>query len=205
MSNLLKFFHGGYYPVVLAAVLVAIMLTWQWGRSELARAFYAYGVEGGKKMGWLIALREKVDEIRVSIEENLPLARSLVQGRRRLVETDRAFVFLSSRPIRDLDEYVPVAVRIFLKKYGVLPSHITFFHVAQLTVAEAAKTLAGARFTVTTEVRSGDPVTTVCEAASGYDLLIVGSHGRTGVDRFLLGSVSHGIVHRAGCSVLVVR
>ena len=30
-----------------------------------------------------------------------------MQGRRRLVETDRAFVFLCSRPIRDLDEYVP--------------------------------------------------------------------------------------------------
>ena len=76
---------------------------------------------------------------------------------------------------------------------------------AERTVAEAAKSLAGPGFTITTEVRSGDPVTTVCEAASGYDLLIVGSHGRTGVDRFLLGSVSHGIVHRAGCSVLVVR
>jgi nucleotide-binding universal stress UspA family protein len=36
-------------------------------------------------------------------------------------------------------------------------------------------------------------------------LIVVGSHGRKGVDRFLLGSVSHGIVHRAGCSVLVVR
>ena len=76
---------------------------------------------------------------------------------------------------------------------------------AEQIVAEAAKSLADPRFTITTEVRSGDPVTTVCEAASGYDLLIVGSHGRTGVDRFLLGSVSHGIVHRAGCSVLVIR
>jgi len=139
VSNLLKFFHGGYYPVALATVLVTIMLTWQWGRSELARAFYAFGVQGGKKITWLVALREKVDEIRISIEQNLPLARTLVQGRRRLVETDRAFVFLLSRPILDHDEYVPVAVRIFLKKYGVLPSHITLFHVKQLTVAEAKK------------------------------------------------------------------
>ena len=76
---------------------------------------------------------------------------------------------------------------------------------AEHLVAEAAKSLAGSQFTVTTQVRTGDPVTTVCEAASGYDLLIVGSHGRTGMDRFLLGSVSHGIVHKAGCSVLVVR
>jgi len=75
----------------------------------------------------------------------------------------------------------------------------------ELVVAETAAALAGPRFTVTTQILSGDPVTTVCDAAREYDLLITGSHGRTGVDRFLLGSVSHGIVHRAGCSVLVVR
>ncbi|AMV36924.1 KUP/HAK/KT family potassium transporter [Planctomyces sp. SH-PL62] len=145
-SNLLKFTHGGYYPVAIAAVLVTIMMTWQWGRGQLAGAFYAFGVQGGKKMGWLVALREKVDEIQLSIQENLPLARTLVQGRRRLVETDRAFVFLCSRPIRDLDEYVPVSLRVFLKKYGVLPAHITLFHVRQLTVAEAEK--GSARFEV---------------------------------------------------------
>jgi nucleotide-binding universal stress UspA family protein len=76
---------------------------------------------------------------------------------------------------------------------------------AEHIVAETAQALVGPRFTVTTEVRTGDPATTVCEAASGYDLIVVGSHGRKGMDRFLLGSVSHGIVHRAGCSVLVIR
>ena len=60
-----------------------------------------------------------------------------MQGRRRLGETDRAFVFLCSRPIRGLDEYLPVSLRIFLKKYGVLPAHVTLFHVNQVSVAEA--------------------------------------------------------------------
>ena len=32
---------------------------------------------------------------------------------------------------------MPVSLRIFLKKYGVLPSHITFFHVKSLSVAES--------------------------------------------------------------------
>ena len=76
---------------------------------------------------------------------------------------------------------------------------------AKQIVQETAEALAGPRFTVTTDVRSGDPVSAVCEAAAGHDLIVVGSHGRHGVDRFLLGSVSHGIVHRAGCSVLVIR
>ena len=76
---------------------------------------------------------------------------------------------------------------------------------AEEIVAETAKALAGPRFTVTTDVRTGDPVSAVCAGASGHDLIVVGSHGRKGVDRFLLGSVSHGIVHRANCSVLVIR
>ncbi|HEY9900049.1 MAG TPA: universal stress protein, partial [Pantanalinema sp.] len=37
------------------------------------------------------------------------------------------------------------------------------------------------------------------------DLIIVGSHGRTGLQRFLLGSVSSAIVSHAACSVLVVK
>jgi KUP system potassium uptake protein len=136
-SNLLKFIHGGYVPVGIAVVLVTIMLTWQWGRGEIARAYFAFGVQGGKRVGWLVALRDKLDEIQISIIENLPQARLLVQGRRRVVETDRAFVFLCSRPIRTLDEFLPVSLRIFLKKYGVLPAHVTLFHVHQVSVAEA--------------------------------------------------------------------
>lgn len=135
-SNLLKFTHGGYVPVALASVLVIIMLTWQWGRKQFAGAFYNFGVREGKTVRWLVALRDMLDEIRISIEEGLPLAKLLVQGRRRLVENDRAVVFLCSRPIQSLDDYVPVTLRIFLKKYGVLPAHITLLHVHQLPVAE---------------------------------------------------------------------
>jgi KUP system potassium uptake protein len=136
-SSCVKFLTGGYFPVLVGAALVTVMITWQWGRAHLARAFYDFGVRGGKRIEWLVALREMVDEINVSIAENLPHARMLVQGRRRLVESDRAFVFLVSRPISSVEEYVPVTMRIFLKKYGVLPAHITFFHARQLSVAEA--------------------------------------------------------------------
>ena len=76
---------------------------------------------------------------------------------------------------------------------------------AQQVVQDTAQALAGPQFNVTTDVRMGDPVTTVCEVGNSHDLIVVGSHGRKGLDRFLLGSVSHGIVHRSGRSVLVVR
>jgi nucleotide-binding universal stress UspA family protein len=76
---------------------------------------------------------------------------------------------------------------------------------AQQVVQDTAQALAGSHFTVSTMVGTGDPVITVCEVGSSHDLIVVGSHGRKGFDRFLLGSVSHGIVHRAKTSVLVVR
>jgi nucleotide-binding universal stress UspA family protein len=76
---------------------------------------------------------------------------------------------------------------------------------AQQVVQDTARALAGPQFTVTIDVRMGDPVTTVCETGTSHDLIMVSSHGRKGLDRFLLGSVSHGIVHRANVPVLVVR
>jgi universal stress protein A len=53
----------------------------------------------------------------------------------------------------------------------------------------------------------GDPATTIMErAASGaYDLLVLGTHGRTGFSHALLGSVAEKVVRRASCPVLTVR
>ncbi len=76
---------------------------------------------------------------------------------------------------------------------------------AEQVVHDTSQTLAGPHFTVSTMVRTGDPATVVCEVGNSHDLIVIGSHGRKGFDRFLLGSVSHGIVHRANTSVLVVR
>jgi nucleotide-binding universal stress UspA family protein len=51
----------------------------------------------------------------------------------------------------------------------------------------------------------GDPGTTIVEAATETDLIIVGSRGLNPIQRMLLGSVSSKVVHRAPCDVLVVR
>ena len=39
----------------------------------------------------------------------------------------------------------------------------------------------------------------------GADLILIGSHGRTGVDRLVLGSVSEKVMREAKCPVMVVR
>lgn len=56
-------------------------------------------------------------------------------------------------------------------------------------------------------VWEGDPGEAIVEAATSeqVDLVVVGSHGRSGVGRMLLGSVSDFVVRRAPCPVLVVR
>ncbi len=76
---------------------------------------------------------------------------------------------------------------------------------AQQLVTDAARIVDGPHFTVSTNVLVGDPVRTICEAGKNHDLIVVGSHGRKGLSRFLLGSVSEEVVHRADCSVLVLR
>ena len=39
----------------------------------------------------------------------------------------------------------------------------------------------------------------------GVDLIVIGSHGRSGIKRALLGSVSHAVANQASCPVTIVR
>ncbi len=55
--------------------------------------------------------------------------------------------------------------------------------------------------------RVGHPVETIVEEAGRWeaDIVVVGTQGRRGLSRLLLGSVAEGVLRRAGCPVLVVR
>ena len=56
-------------------------------------------------------------------------------------------------------------------------------------------------------VEDGDPRVALIEVArrEHADLVVVGSHGRTGISRLVLGSVASHVTTHAPCSVLVVR
>lgn len=60
---------------------------------------------------------------------------------------------------------------------------------------------------VETEARQGDPADVIIEVAEALDadLIIVGARGLTGLQRFLLGSVSSKLSHHATCDVMIVR
>lgn len=73
---------------------------------------------------------------------------------------------------------------------------------------EAARgELARAELSLSGTVLTGDPRSRLIEDCRDWqaDLVIVGSHGRHGVDRLLLGSVSEAVAVHAPCSVEVVR
>ncbi|MBE9171201.1 universal stress protein [Pleurocapsales cyanobacterium LEGE 06147] len=53
----------------------------------------------------------------------------------------------------------------------------------------------------------GQPGEKICELAQSWDadLIVMGSHGRTGLGEFLMGSVSNHVSHHAPCSVMIVH
>lgn len=76
---------------------------------------------------------------------------------------------------------------------------------AEELVKSTAGKLLNAHHTITTKVATGNPAAVIEEEAKGMDLVVVASHGRKGISRFLLGSVSHTVVHHVTCPVLVLR
>jgi universal stress protein A len=54
---------------------------------------------------------------------------------------------------------------------------------------------------------AGVPSMTIVDAAKAgnYDLIVIGTHGRTGLSRALIGSVAERVVRHSSCAVLTVR
>ncbi len=58
---------------------------------------------------------------------------------------------------------------------------------------------------VSTELKRGVPADEIVNYTDDEDLIVMASHGRTGFNRFLLGSVSEEVLKRAPCSVMIIR
>jgi universal stress protein A len=78
---------------------------------------------------------------------------------------------------------------------------------AEMVVGLTATKLGALGLPIEHCVRQGDPRQEIVEEAKDWraDLVIVGSHSRTGVERWLLGSVAEHVVRHAPCSVEVAR
>ncbi|WP_027389755.1 universal stress protein [Chrysiogenes arsenatis] len=69
------------------------------------------------------------------------------------------------------------------------------------------ESLKGKKIPVRSLILEGNPYAEIVDYAekNDVDLIIIGSHGYTGIDRFLLGSVAERVVRKAKCPVLTVR
>ena len=133
-------------------------------------------------------------------------ADTLLSGRRVLLATDgsetseAAVQGVAGRPWSTESEFRVVSVEEpwVIKSSRLEPQEA-------VTSAEQALTAAGLK--VTGVVLSGKAKEVILEEARKWnaDLIVVGSHGRRGRKRFLLGSVSEAVAMNAHCSVVVVR
>lgn len=74
-------------------------------------------------------------------------------------------------------------------------------------IAGAERDLKKTELQVTCRVLQGDARLAILEAADQEhaDLIVVGSHGRTGLPKLIMGSVASYVVAHAPCNVLVVK
>lgn len=74
-------------------------------------------------------------------------------------------------------------------------------------VSRAELALKDTGFKTSALVLVGDPRETLLDTAraKGVDLIVVGSHGRSGITKLVMGSVASHIVTHGPCNVLVVR
>jgi nucleotide-binding universal stress UspA family protein len=83
----------------------------------------------------------------------------------------------------------------------------TEWESAHALVTKFADRLRDKGFKTSASVVRGEPRSKIVDVASKWkaDLIVVGSHGRTGLKRLLMGSVAEAVVRHAPCSVHVVR
>lgn len=104
-GTVLKFWHGGFVPVLIAIALFAVMSTWNWGKI-LSRAAHLTLPDISVK---------KLADLQNDNKHNL---------------LNRSVVVMSSRPILEDNDRIPVALDSFLSKWGVsIPKHIVFLNI----------------------------------------------------------------------------
>ena len=78
---------------------------------------------------------------------------------------------------------------------------------AEKLTSRVAQSLRASGLAAEPLIRQGDPRSVIVDEAKEWsaDLIVLGSHGYTGITKWLLGSVAQSVVSHAPCSVEVVR
>ena len=111
------------------------------------------------------------------------------------------------RVVYVIDIHTPQLPEMMVEYPGIEHARDAQRGPAEAIVAKTAELLRSKGLQVTTAVELGDPKSKIIDAAEDWhaDLIVHGSHGKTGLDRFLTGSVADAVARHASCSVEVVR
>ncbi|MCE7947956.1 MAG: universal stress protein [Chloroflexi bacterium CFX4] len=78
-------------------------------------------------------------------------------------------------------------------------------HAREGYLRQVSDWLAQAGYDVTVEVRPGSVIETIVSVAQdGFQIIVMATHGRSGIARVALGSVAEGVLHRSPCPVLII-
>ncbi len=121
--------------------------------------------------------------------------------------------FLRGVPIRTVSVYSLTPLYASLDTAAFIPSDVyqelvnDLTEAAKRTASDAKTRLVALGVTVTSAVREGDAAQQIIAAANDAraDIIVIGSRGRTGLERLLLGSVARNVLFHAPCSILIVR
>ena len=136
------------------------------------------------------------DDILVPTDGSEPATRAVEQG---LAIADRFDATLHVLFVADVDERTPWDLSESRAAESVRE------HGRELTAGVAEQ--APASLEVVSVVEEGDPRTEILAYAddNAIDVIVMGTRGLSGIDRFLLGSVAEHVMRNADCSVLVTR
>ena len=90
---------------------------------------------------------------------------------------------------------------------GFADLQLQMTHEAEQRLSDLQLRYARGEVTATTQVAVGVPASCIVEQAAGRgsDLIVMGTHGRSGVVHLFIGSVAERVVRSAPCPVVTVR
>jgi nucleotide-binding universal stress UspA family protein len=130
-------------------------------------------------------------------EQALPIAQALAQQLHAPVHLVTAIDLTSLLPV-EMMPTVAFDASLYAETVAQLRSG------AEAWLAEAARQLQCAGVTATWEVLSGSPFLVISDVVAAGDLLVMVSHGRSGAQRWLLGSVAEKLIREAPVPVVLV-
>lgn len=111
-----------------------------------------------------------------------------------------------------MDAHVTGLYVIDNSAYAAFPGDIEWSQIKDMLAKESEKALQmveeacqQAGIDCSVHVREGDPAEEIIAASQDYDLIVMGTHGRSGLEHLLLGSVAEKVIRHAEKPVLVVR